>query len=64
MDKNGSTPAPILQRKKMKPFVSTSDFGANAGKVVFVEETQFLTDTVYSAERGNNGKTKGFGSFL
>ena len=27
-------------------------------------ETQFLTYAVYSAERGNNGKTKGFGSFL
>ena len=34
MDKNGCTPAPILQRKKIKPFVSTSNFGEKAGKVV------------------------------
>ena len=50
--------------KIMMPFVSTSDLGAKAGRVLFRGKDAFLSYAVYSAERGNNGKTKGFGSFL
>ena len=34
------------------------------GGLLSVGGTRFLSYAVYSGERGNNGKTKGFGSFL
>ena len=57
-------PSPHIAKKENKPFVSTSDFRAKAGKVLFRGIDAVLSYAVYSVERENNGKTKGLGSFL
>ena len=61
---NGSTPAPMLQIKKIRPFISIQTMEFKLGKFSHVKVMHFRTYAVFSAKRENNGKTKGFGSFL